>query len=274
MALAIATAHFGRTLGHEWLPLIVPLVIAIGIAAAWLLGIGLNGLSMVPINAVGILCGTAAGVNVSLERLACVAIGAGAGVVTSRYLLYRRDHVTAAEEAIDSRARELAGLLNRIGDAVRRDTVSRGEARGWLEQLHTMTADTSVDDALTLAQTEARYGLVGRERRGRLIDLGDEWGRVALTGTQVRGIARTLHDAADTGVHLSLPPVVADAVLLASESLVGHPDERIDPTEAAEQLRGHAQGKDILTSAAVLTNAMRIVGVESGHHAGTAGVLI
>lgn len=265
MTLATLTAHFARPAGTHWLPVIVPALIAIGIAVSWLLGIGLNGLSMVPINAVGILCGAGVGLDVSLLRLLSVAIGAGAGVGVSRYFLHRENPVESAQAAIDAHAQGLAQLLAEMGDAVRNDTVNRGTAKEWLGRIQVMSGEEVVDDALARARDEARYGLVGREGRALLSDLDKKWGEVTISGLQVRGIARTLHDAATTGVIMSLPPVVADAVLLASTAVVSEAGSRIDPAVAAAQLRANAHGSDMLTSAAVVNSAMRIVEREKAY---------
>ncbi len=255
MALSMITAHVARGLiGVNGIS--IGIVIAVGLTAAWMLGIGADGAGFATVNSALIFTGAGTSIEVAQLRLGAMVIGAVIGIAGSKILLSRLDPVATADAAVSEHARKVADLLHDMARGLQESTVGDGKPGEWLSRARELTSAEDVKKLIDSAREEAKLGLIGPDSRRQLRAVEARWEALSTDANRARRMARTVHDL---GTGTPMPAQVVDAVGLAADAVIdGVMVQRVDDHGVAEALRDAPTGA-MLAAAALASDAKLIV---------------
>lgn len=176
---------------HAWS---VGLVVLCALAVGWLLGLGPQAAIQVPISALLVMVLGAATPGYAIDRIVDTAVGAAVGVAVNAAIVAPTNLLPTAG-TVTSLARALRLLLVEMSDADSIGDPSR--TAGWLVSARDLgTLAQEAEQAVNTARESARWNPSRRARSAAI----EAYGRAAVTlehvVVQVRGVTRTLADAA------------------------------------------------------------------------------
>jgi Aromatic acid exporter family member 1 len=204
MAGVLVAVLFTDLVGFSWWSL--GSVIAASLAIGYLLRLGEHTLE-VPISGMLIL---AVGTRpAATGRIVETLVGAGAGLVGG--LIFAPLRVQPAEDAIGDLSRQLAEVLERMANDLS-VALDPAAAAGWLSQARALSGEIQrVDRALAEAEDSLRLNPRGRLlSRAITFALRDGLATLERAAITIRGLVRSVADAADAGVEVMAKPEVRE----------------------------------------------------------------